>query len=234
MKGSKLMIKESRLMCTIQMLTLACVQSAYAQTNYRVLPKMMQVDSPSQDLEGMNALKIPRKVGPEGDLVLINLGERVENIDSAILDKKKSNALTQTQLKALAEVRNLVAGELAIGQEILTGSAGGDFPAKSKQKIDEYTTEIMKGLSAPSGRENVRTKIEYGGPSTQKMAVLFQSYAKAAAKSEDWSTYTLDQLLRVGTYVFEVREPIVGKLCRETVPVLGDPTERKICGAFKP
>ena len=234
MKESKLLIKVSRLICAIPMLALASVQSAYAQGDYRVLPKTMRVDSQNQDLRGMNALKIPRRVGPEGDLVFIDLGKRVEAIDEAIMDKKRKNALTLAQLEALVEARNLAAGELATGQEILTGSAGGDFPANNKKQIDGYVAEIMKGLSAPPGRENVRTKIEYGGPSAQKLAVLFQSYAKAAAKSEDWSTYTLGQVLLVRTYVFEVRDLDANKSCRETVPVLGDPTERKICGAFKP
>ena len=49
---------------------------------------------------------------------------------------------------------------------------GGDFPANNKKQIDGYVAEIMKGLSAPPGRENVRTKIEYGGPSAQKLAVF--------------------------------------------------------------
>jgi hypothetical protein len=233
-EGSKLMINVSRLICAIHLFGLAYVQSAYAEVDYRVLPKTMQVDYQNQNVTSMNALKIPRRVGPGGNLVLIDLGKRVEELDNAILDKKWNNALTRAQLEALIETRNLVVGELATGQEILTGSSGGDFPVKNKQQIDSYIAEILKGLSAPKGREYVRTKIEYGGLSTQKMALLFQSYAKEAAKSEDWSTYTPDQSLRVGTYVFEVKEINTKKLCKETVPVLGDPTERKICGAFKP
>lgn len=230
MKKSKLKIKVSYLIFAIQIFGMVSIQMVYAQDNYIVLPKTIKADA-QQDVN-INTLKIPRKVGPEADSVLIDLAKRMEDIDKTVKERKDS--LTQVQLDALIEARNLIVENLADGQNILTNTSGGEFPSEKKQKIDGYIAEIKKYLSAPPKKDNVRSEIEYGGLSAKKMAILFQSYAKSVAKSKEWSTYTAGETMQVGTYVFVVKEPNMDKRCEETVPVLNDPTKRKICGGFNP
>jgi hypothetical protein len=116
---------------------------------------------------------------------------------------------------------------------VLVGSSGGEFPLGKKSQTESYLTQIMKGLSSPAGRDNVKTNITFEGM-TNDVALLYQSYPAHAAKSTEWSTYTAGLLFKVGTYVFKVKALTNAKECEETIPVLAEPTERRICGAFRP
>jgi hypothetical protein len=76
----------------------------------------------------------------------------------------------------------------------------------------------------------VRTTIEYGGKTDKALAILYQSYQDHRAKADSWSTYTADDTLRIGSYMFQVREVDGTGSCSEMVLVMSDPTKKKICG----
>lgn len=180
-------------------------------------------------------LRVPKRIGPLADQTLVQLAAKASNVDAAIKDAHSKDRLTSAQLQALVEAHNLLVDELQVGQDILTNTSGGAFPANNKQVAENYIDAIRRGLTSPRGRDNVRTNIEYAPAASVQVSLQYQSYADAVAKRDLWSTYTSQQILRVGTYVFEVRALAEGGgSCQERVAVLSDPTERQICGAFRP
>lgn len=177
------------------------------------------------------AVVVPAKPGPMADAAFINLGKRIKYIDEVLREKSGDSSLSKEQFTALIEARNLAVAELAEGQEILEHSSGGSFPDEKKTKIDEYLDQIMRGLSSPAGRNIVRTTITFPRI-REEISLIFQPYA--SRNLEDWTTYTPGQLMKVGTYVFRVLNLSDNRECKETVLVLEEPTERKVCGSFKP
>jgi hypothetical protein len=206
--------------------------SSAATATFYELPDAL---SPTLEAPDGAVLRVPKRAGPLADQTLVQLAAKASNVDTAIKDAHSKNKLTAAQLQALVEARNLMVDELQVGQEILTKTSGGKFPANNKQVAESYIDAIGRGLTAPRGRDNVRTNIEYARAALVQVSLQYQSYADAAAKRDMWATYTPRQILRVGTYVFEVRALTDGGgSCRERVAVLSDPTERQICGAFRP
>jgi hypothetical protein len=204
----------------------------YAADAYRTLQIVVPPDD-ATDLQKRNLIQIPRRPGPQADQALVSLSARIEQLDTEITAAKKGGRLNAGELTAFIEARNLAMAEILDGRDHLLNTSGG-FPPEAKQKAESYLEAIRQGLSTTTLKENVRTKIEYGVPGGPNTAIRYQSYAASVAKSSEWSTYTPAQLLRLGTYVFEVDVLGSTKACKETVPVLSDPTERKICGWFTP
>jgi len=178
-------------------------------------------------------INVPRKPGPEADATLIALARQINTVDDSLRRKASSGALSEAQLGALIEARNVAAARLMQGRDVLAGTSGGEFPAGEKRAVDNYLSQIMKGLDSPKGRDVVKTNIVFAGL-TADVALLYQSYANHSFKSPDWSTYTPGDSIRVGTYIFKVKALATQRECEESVPVLAEPTERRICGAFRP
>jgi hypothetical protein len=213
--------------------TAACwtAVAAAPASGYFTVPASLGDDThlkPSTDV-----IAIPLKPGPEADATLIELGHRIEGVDRQLQKGAASGALSPAQLAALVEARNIAATHLADGKEVLARTSGGEFPEGKRNEVDSYLAQIMKGLASPAGRDLVKTNISFvaGGVDT---ALLYQSWASHANRSPNWSTYTAGQVFKVGTYVFKVVAVASQKTCEEAVPVLSDPTEQRVCGAFRP
>jgi hypothetical protein len=208
-----------------------CVFGTAAADDYLSLPTTLQADLRHDPSERM--IRIPRKPGPEADQTLIDLGRQIEDVDKTLRRKAQAHSLSDAQLTALVDARNLAVLGLVEGQDVLTHTSGGEFPRQSKNELDGYLAQIMKGLTSPSGRDIVKTNITFSGNPTS-VVLMYQSYADHSLKSSEWSTYTNGQLITVGTYIFRVRSLSSQAQCEETIPVLAEPTEKTICGAFRP
>lgn len=209
--------------------------SALAADPYYIkVPKTLKPPPLKQDWSKANVLQLPRKPGPEADKALVDFAVKLESLDQSIIQSSKERKLTSAQLSAVVEARNVISEELANQQQILSNTSGGNISQEKRSQIDSYVALLMKAMAAPPTKENVRTTIEYGGNTAKALAILYQSYQDHRAKAAGWTTYTPDDPLRIGTYIFQVREIDGTRSCDETVLVMDDPTKKKICGAFKP
>ena len=208
-----------------------CALAAPAAGGYFTVPTTLGAGA--QPIADAPAIQIPVKPGPEADATLIDLGRRIEGVDRQLRQGAASGSLSPAQLAALVEARNIAATRLADGQDVLARTSGGEFPEGKRGEVDGYLAQIMKGLASPAGRDLVKTNISFsaGGVDT---ALLYQTWAGHSSRSPDWSTYTAGQVFKVGTYVFKVVAVASQKTCEEAVPVLSDPTEQRVCGAFRP
>jgi hypothetical protein len=200
---------------------------------YRSLPLAVDIASAQGNATPAALIQIPRKIGPKADQTLVQYGANIEDIDALILRAKKNGSLSGSRLVAVVDARNATMSEIVNGQRILTNTSGG-FPTINKADIDKNVDALKRALGSSSRVDNVKTKIEFTSSSTATTVLVYQTYADSISKSTAWSTYTPEQRLGIATYIFQVRAVGSTNTCEETVPVLNDPTERRICGWFIP
>jgi hypothetical protein len=201
---------------------------------YRSLPISSSADPAVDYRAPNNIINIPRNPGPDADATVIAFAASIEQIDNNIAVSKKQGIISDHDLHALLDARNATMAELLRGKRILTETSGGAFPATSQQTISADVAAILGALKTHPPNDNVVTKIEYPSPPGTATFLVYQTYAESVAKSDSWSTYTPHQRLAVATYIFQVRVDQSSKTCTEAVPVLSDPTERFVCGWFRP
>jgi hypothetical protein len=179
---------------------------------------------------GPEKLQIPRKIDPTADARLIQSAIELEAIDQKLLGQREEETFSKVQLEAFATTRNAAIDNLIHGRNILTGTAGGEFPRTIQSAVSDMLMGIKLGLKEPKGRDTVITEITHQASVETPFPIEYQTYAEFSAKLDQWSTYQLSQAMAVDTYNFRVTSLAGGKQCSELIAIMSHPTKKAICG----
>lgn len=200
---------------------------------YRRIPLTISVNL-SSNRPDVPILEIPYEPGPDADASLVRFGARIEELDDRIAEDHERGSLKGAQLAAVIASRNIAVMKMSEGQEVLQGTSSGQFPSALHQLIVGILDALDRSLDSPTAHDQVHTRIEYVMQPRSHTAILYRPYGESSGPGQ-WETYTPNQMMALGTYIFEVRAlNSANKFCDELVPVLADPTNRDICGAFTP